>query len=354
MILRDAFKDAPQDDEENEMITKNSIFIFILAFIPGILLPNSPFGLGQNMKKPDFGKPDKKDKKGPHKNKLALKPYLELQESLAKAIEQKDYETATKYLDAMRMVCTDTEELKSILLQLADLYYTREDWTKAERAYQEFVMLYPGAQKCDYAHFKAVTCGFKLTLEPDRDQTKTQEVLKLADEFMITHKSSEYLQQITQLATDCRERLLASDINVFNFYLNNKNYKAAQKRLDFICKEHMPTLASVEPKTLELTIQLAHAQNNTQTLLDAQFKLVSKYPDNNITKNLIDQPEQVKLAWEAKYKLMETPNASSKPAIHVAMVNPTSEKELDLKLIIKDPIKLIEQPKVKVAQTQSA
>jgi outer membrane assembly lipoprotein YfiO len=341
------------------MMRKNSILILILASIPGILLPNSPFGLGQNMKKPDFAMPDKKDKKkGPHKNKLALKPYGELKYELAQALEHKDYETATKLLDAMRMVCTDTEELKNILLQLADLYYTREDWAKAERAYQEFAMLYPGAQKCDYAHFRAVACGFKLTKEPDRDQTKTQEVLKFADEFMTTHKTSAYLSEVTSIATECREKLLASDVNVFNFYMNNKNYKSAQKRLDIISKEHMPQLASAEPKTLELTIQLAQAQNNPQNLLDAQFKLVTKYPDIDITKKLIAEPEQVKLAWETKYKIIDMPGLPGKTALQIAVAEPAPEKELDLKSIAQDPLKPVEQSKVKVAQaktkTQSA
>lgn len=298
--------------------------------------------------------PDKKDKKkGPHKNKLALKPYAELKDELSKALEQKDYETATKLLDAMRMVCTDTEELKNILLQLADLYYTREDWAKAERAYQEFAMLYPGAQKCDYAHFRAVSCGFKLTKEPDRDQTKTQEVLKFADEFMTTHKSSAYLNEVITIATQCREKLLASDVNVFNFYMNNKNYKSAQKRLDIISKEHIPQLASAEPKTLELTIQLAQAQNNPQNLLDAQFKLVSKYPDIDITKKLIAEPEQVKLAWETKYKIIDVPGLPGKPILQVAVAEPAPEKELDLKSIAQDTLKPVEQPKVKVTQAKT-
>lgn len=334
------------------MITKNSIFILILAFIPSILLSNSPFGLGQNLKKPDFGMPSKKDKKGPHKNKLALKSLQELKEGLAKALEQKDYETATKYLDAMRMVCTDTEELKNILLQLADLYYSREDWAKAERAYQEFVMLYPGAHKCDYAHYKAVECGFKLTLDFDRDQTKTQEVLKLADEFTITHKNSGYLNEVITIATQCREKLLASDVNVFNFYMNKRNYKAAQKRLDIITKEHISQLASAEPKTLELTIQLAQAQNNIQGVLEAQFKLVSYHPDNPITKYLIASPEQIKLEWEREYASKMAKGIPTVPPVQIAQAQPKEEKSLDLKDMIKDPLNPIEQPKVKMAQAK--
>lgn len=300
--------------------------------------------------------PEKKDKKGPHKNKLALKPLAELKEGLERALQENDYETATKYLDALRMVCTDTEELKNILLQLADLYYKREAWSKAEKAYQEFVMLYPGADKYQYAYTQAAKCGQQLTAEPDRDQTKTQEVLKFCQDFIDSHQKSEYLDTITQIATQCREKLLASDVNVFNFYLNNKNYKAAQKRLDIISKEHVPQLPSAEPKTLELTIQLAQAQNNPQNLLDAQFKLVSKYPDNDVTKNLIAYPEQIKLAWEDAYKVKQQgqmPEAA-KTLLAEAQSTPQKTTDLDLQLIAKDPLKRVERPKVQVAQAKNA
>lgn len=330
------------------MFRRNQLLCLILSLIPLLIMPNSPFGLGQNMKKPDFGMPDKKGKKGPHKNKLALKPIAELKEGLQKALDENDYETATKYLDALRMVCTDTEELKNILLQMADLYYKREEWAKAERAYNEFAMLYPGAQKCDYAHFRSVECGFKLTLEPDRDQTKTQEVLKSADEFVIAHKDSGYLNEVITIATHCREKLLASDINVFNFYLHKKDYKAAQKRLDLISKEHVPQLASAEPKTLELTIQLAQAQNNTQSVLEAQFKLVSKYPDNDVTKHLIAYPEQIKVEWEKQYKIAQLSDLNSDDQSKGITLLSSAEKPFNPAVMAKDPLKPVEQPKVKV------
>lgn len=330
------------------MTKNNSYLILILTLIPALSQANSPFGLNQNSKGPGFAMPEKKEKKC--KNKLALKPVSELKEGLKKALDEADYETATKYLDALRMVCTDTEELKNILIQLADLYYIREDWAKAERAYNEFVMLYPGAEKCDLAHFRAVECGFKLTLGADRDQTKTQEVLKLADEFISTHKNSAYTNEVITIATQCREKLLASDINVFNFYMDKKDYKAAQKRLDLISKEHIPHLASAEPKTLELTIQLAQAQNNSQAVLEAQFKLVTLHPDNHITKYLIASPEQVKQDWENKHKLIEVPGT---PTITIAQAELTPEKPLDLKAIVKDPLKPAEQSNIKVAQANN-
>ena len=71
------------------------------------------------------------------------------------------------------------------------------------------------------------------------------------------------------------------------------NYKAAQKRLDTITKEHIPQLPSHEPKALELTIQLAQAQNNTESILRAQLDLGQKFPDHEITKRWVtDLPKR--------------------------------------------------------------
>ncbi len=119
-----------------------------------------PMGFGQN--KPQFQ--EKENKKKPRKNPLAEKPLPELKKGLEAALKAKDFATALKYLDALRMVSTDHEQIREILLQMADLYYQQEEWTKAERAYNEFILLYPGAARCDYAHYKAVECGFKLTV----------------------------------------------------------------------------------------------------------------------------------------------------------------------------------------------
>ncbi len=283
--------------------------IFLRLLVLGILLPLSislvamgPMGFGQ---KPKFE--EKENKKKPRKNPLIEKSMDELKKGLEQALKAKDIPAALKYLDAMRIVCTDHEQVKEILLQMADLYYQQEEFTKAERAYNEFILLYPGAARCDYAHYKAVECGFKLTKEPDRDQTKTQEVLALAEQFITDHAKSEFLPSVTKLATDCREKLLASDTNVFNFYLKNKNYKAAHKRLDIITKEHCPKLPDAQPQVLEMTIQLAQAQNDQLKLWEAQLQLVDKFPENDITKRLTLAPEQIRANLEQSMTSKSTP-----------------------------------------------
>ncbi len=264
-----------------------------------------------------------KGKKGtPRKNPLADKPFAELKEGKEKALKQNDLATAVKYLDAMRLNCTDPEMVKDILLEMADIYYQLQEWTKAEKAYNEFILLYPGATRCAYAHYKAIECGWKLTLTSDRDQTKTEETLKLCQQFYANHPKSEYVDQVTLLATQCREKLLESDTNIFNFYLKGNNFKAAQKRLDLITKEHLPDLPSAQPQVLEISFSLAQAQNNSEAALRAQLTLGEKFPDHAITKRLVPDLPTVKTQLASLEQKVLAPVAlPSKPGTIVADAN---------------------------------
>jgi outer membrane assembly lipoprotein YfiO len=238
-----------------------------------------------SQKQPSFDTQDKK--KTPRKNPLAEKPFAELKKGKEQALKAKDLQTAAKYLDAMRMTCNDTELLKDILLEMADVYYEQKEWTKAEKAYKEYMLLYPGSIRCDYAHYRAIDCGMRLTLIPERDQTQTEETLVLAQEFLDEYPKSVYLNPVTQLAFACKDKLFKSDVNIFNFYLHSNNVKAATKRLDLIMQERLPQLPEYQPQTLELSIQLAQAQNNTETILRKQLELGQKFPEHEITKRLV-------------------------------------------------------------------
>ena len=100
----------------------------------------------------------------------------------------------------------------------------------------------------------------------------------MAEQFFTDHPKSTYLEKVTKLATECREKLLESDISIFDFYMHSSNFKAAQKRLDLIAKEHIPQLPTCQPRTLELSIQLAQAQNNTESVLRTQLESGPKIP----------------------------------------------------------------------------
>lgn len=257
---------------------------------------------GQNSKKPSFGSEDKK--KTPKKNPYLDKPYSQLISEKEKALKSNDFKTALNCLDAIRINATKDTEIQEALLEMGKLYEKQDNWEKAEQAYHEFYLFFPSAQKSEFALRKEIECGWKLTSDHDRDQTKTQEVLKLTQTFVKQFPQSEQLQAVQKCAQQCREKLYEADKSIFNFHMHRGNYKIAQKRLDIITKQDIPDLPEFAPQAYELTIQLAQAQNNTESLLRAQLDLGQKFPDHEITKRLVtDLPTvQTQLASLEKAK----------------------------------------------------
>lgn len=284
--------------------------LLVVLIFNGTLIGNTPMLFSG---KPNFESKDKK--KAPRKNPLADKSFEELKKNKENAVKAKDIPTAIKYLDAMRFACADHEMLKEIILELADLYAEQKEWTKAYKVYKEFILLYPGAARCDYAHYKAVTCNYELTLSFDRDQTETEETLKLAQQFFTDHPQSEYARAVKDLVVQCKQKLLESDSNIFSFYLKSNRFKAAQRRLDTIKKEYIPDLPTQTPYVIELSIQLAQATNNSQALLRAQLELGQQFPDHEITKRLaLDVPAiktQLAQLEQKAFEPLELPKAES-------------------------------------------
>lgn len=285
----------------------NMPFIQILAAFLIILniplIAISPMTFGQN-KKPTLSSGE--NKKAPRKNPFLDKSYPELVTQKQKALKSNDISTALKCLDAMRILGTQDTQQQETLLEMGSLYIKQENWEKAEHAYHEFVLYYPSASQTEFALCKEIECGWKLTSDPDRDQTKTQEVLKLTQSFIKQFPKSEQLENVQKYATLCREKLYAADKSIFDFHMHRGNYKVAQRRLDIIVKDRIPDLPSFQPQAYELTIQLAQAQNNTELLLRTQLELGEKFPEHAITKQLVTDLRSVKtqLASLEKAKMM--------------------------------------------------
>lgn len=281
-------------------------FLLVMVSISAWLGAMSPMLFSsKETPKPDFNSKDKK--RTPHKNPLANKPYAQLKKGKEEALKKKDLPAAIKHIDAMigHKDCPASEQGWFLRLELADLNYDLQEFTKAEKIYNEFVLLYPGSDRCDYAHYRAIICGWKLSSEPDRDQTKTQETLKMAQEFLKLYKKSEYTQKVEVLAEQCQEKLFLSDVGIFNFHFKNKNFKAAQRRLDLIGNEHIANLPKQEPLYLELSVTLAQAQNNTLDSLRKQIELAQKFPDHERSKKLVPDLPSVQMQLAALEKESE-------------------------------------------------
>lgn len=237
----------------------------------------------------DDQKGEKREKKKGHPTGIRSKSvnktlssmnFQELKQSKELLVAAGNKDVAIKYLEKMIPQCTDMHDLAEIMIELGNLYYDTGRLAKAFTMYREFVNLYPGSDHVEYALYRAVVCKFDGISDAERDQTPTKETIELAEEFL--ERSDLFVtckDKVEEILKKCRERLFENEMTVFNFYLFNKRFIAANKRLDSIKKEFIKLEPELEPRIMLLDIELAQAQNNNELVEQKQSELITKFPD---------------------------------------------------------------------------
>ncbi len=211
---------------------------------------------------------------------ISTMSFEELKNSKNQLLASNNKTIAIKYLEKMVPLCNDFEELKLIMLELADLLFDTGKLEKAGKMYTEFTKLYPGSDKVEYATYKNILCAFYSVFEVDRDQSKTKEALELTEQFLArSDLFTTYEKDVKNINKKCHEKLVESEINIFTFYMNKGSLTAAQKRLDGIRKDFLPQLPSLEARFINLECQLAQKQNNTKLAEQKRTELTQKFPE---------------------------------------------------------------------------
>jgi len=173
-------------------------------------------------------------------------------------VAKKDKQAASKYLEQMIKMSDDVKITGGLMVELADAYFDLGELGKAELIFTEYARLYQGSDLIEYALYKAVLCSFYATLAADRDQTKTQETVKLADTF-IARKDifTQYCSEVETIRASCYQRIVESEIGIFNFYMHQGNLVSAQQRLDNLNKEWLSKVPTCAHQLGEMQARLS-------------------------------------------------------------------------------------------------
>lgn len=219
---------------------------------------------------------------------LSEMSFEELQEAKNNRLAKKDKEGAIRYLEKMVTTCKDKDDLALVLMELADLFFDTGKLAQAEKLYEQFYTLYPGNQDVEKAQYKAILCSYYLTLDSDRDQTKTHETLTMANSFLDRKDIFKtYVQDVSSIQQKCNEKLCQSELDIAKFYLNRgkeKDLIAAQQRLESIRKDYSEKIPSLEPRILVLEIEHATKTKNTVRAEERRTLLAQRFPDYAATR----------------------------------------------------------------------
>jgi len=211
-------------------------------------------------------------------------------------------EAAINHIEKMIPLCDDIRELRDLTLEIADLFFETGNLKKSESLYTEFGNLYPGDKNIEYATYKSILCSYWLTLDTERDQTKTKNAIEISKKFLdrsdIFHK---YNNEVEKILVDCQNKLLESEINIFKFYINQGDLLSAKTRLANIEKEFLKDMPHTEPQIIMLTCELAEKLNDKDLLEKKQQELKLKFPRYNQKETIILAKNEKKPSFLDKF-----------------------------------------------------
>lgn len=190
-------------------------------------------------------------------------------------LKEKVYDMAIKCGQRLLAVSGDQDVMRTTRLELAELFLDRENYAEAERYAMEYQKYYPGADEAIRAEYIAIRANYLSKLTSHRDQAKTKNTIRLAEEFLEKHPHDKlYAQSVKDMQHACYLTLIRSEINIITTHLhtfrNTRNEKvlaAAQQRVDYIKKNYLAHAPSTKKRVDELELKVALAGKRPETAL---------------------------------------------------------------------------------------
>lgn len=192
----------------------------------------------------------------------------------------------TKCCERILALSGDQETACKTTLELAQISLDEGEYAKAQKYASLYQNLYPGSEDIEKASYINIKAHFLDTLNAERDQSKTSQTIELAKNFIKNNDLSDYTDTVKEMLESCYQKLIISELNVAQTYLNRFNYSgretslaAAQARLDYVRRELLPQAEFTEGLLLNAEIKLASARKDMDKVKSKKHELDTKYPN---------------------------------------------------------------------------
>ena len=208
----------------------------------------------------------------------------ELKAKTVALFNKEKHEEAAEALDSFINKYPDDPEIHKYKIALADLHFKQGNYPSAYTLYQHYAQYYPADKKAEYSQYYAVLSKFYQTLKPDCDQTATEETIQLCKNYLNRPVNQRYRKDVSDIQNTCEHKLINKEIYVYNFYLKQGKYDAANIRLNNIKKQYLAKKKSLEPQLLYLECKLAEKKKNSELIKKNIEQLITQHPESQYTR----------------------------------------------------------------------
>lgn len=155
--------------------------------------------------------------------------------------EKKRYSDAAPYFEQIKNRFPESPFLIESELKLADANFKSREFATAQVDYESFRTLHPTHEKIPYVYLQIAKC--QLEQAPgsvQKDQAETELAVETLGQLTARWPESEYAKEGLELLDKANEKLARKKMYVANFYIGQKKYVPALKRLESLNNSQTP------------------------------------------------------------------------------------------------------------------
>lgn len=161
-------------------------------------------------------------------------------------------------------------------LKIAEAYYKSERYQEAAAAYADFIKLHPNDRRIDDVLYRLGLSYYQQIPTADRDQSNTRKALLTLQELQRRFPEYPNAKDVAALIQRCKNHLAEHDAYVGRFYLQQKQYQAAIKRLQNVLTNYPDFINRDE---VLFYLGKAYLEDSQQSHAEAIFaQLAEQYP----------------------------------------------------------------------------
>lgn len=203
---------------------------------------------------------------------------------------KEDYNKAQLLYEELFPIYRGDPKFEDIFYKFAYCSYYLRDWLQAENLFRQFTEVFPTSPKAEEMQYMRAYTFVRQSPKPALDQTNTNKAIGLLQAFINTNPGSSRNEEAQRIIEELRQKLEVKDFNTAQLYYNLGHYQAAAIAFNSLM-ENFPDSEKSDSYKLEIIKSYyLYAENSIdsrkveryQKVIDECNEFSDRFPDSEL------------------------------------------------------------------------
>ncbi|MBS1948510.1 MAG: outer membrane protein assembly factor BamD [Bacteroidetes bacterium] len=209
---------------------------------------------------------------------------------------RKDYNKAQQVYQDLFPVLKGSPQFEDLYYKFAFCSFYLKDYANAENLFKGFVEVFPNSPKAEEMDYMRAYTFYMQSPKPELDQTNTTKAMGFMQAFINTHPGSPKIKDATDIIDKCRAKLEIKDFMNAELYYNLGQFKAAGIVFNILMNNYPDSEKSDRYKLYVIRSDFEYARLSIEDKKENRYEQVvsdcndflDRFPDSKLTKEVKD------------------------------------------------------------------